>query len=204
MTAFLLIRHGAHLLGGGTIAGRMPGVHLSPLGRDQADRMAGRVARMPVRSIYCSPIDRARETAQPLADRLNLPVQVSEALSEIDFGEWAGRTLDELRPLPLWRRWNEFRSGTRAPGGESMLEVQSRVVAEVLRLSDRNGDDCVALVSHGDVIKAALAYFMGVPLDLFCRIEISLASVSAVHVGEYGPWVLGVNNTGDDLLPWPP
>ena len=198
-TTFLLIRHGAHLLGGETIAGRTPGVNLSPLGQQQAAGMVERVARLPVKAIYCSPIDRTRQTAQPLGERLNLPVQINEALTEIDFGEWAGCKLDDLRPQDRWKHWNAFRSGTRCPGGETMLEVQSRVVGEMARLREKHPGEVVALVSHGDVIKSAVAYFLGVPLDLFMRIEIGLASVSVVAVGDYGPWVLCVNGTGDEI-----
>jgi probable phosphomutase (TIGR03848 family) len=199
MTTFLLLRHGAHLLGGDLIAGRTPGVHLSPLGHEQAERMAARVARLPVAAIYCSPAERTRETAEHLGRRLNLPVQIREALNELNFGEWTGRSVAELRSEERFGRWNTFRSGTRMPGGETMLEIQTRVVAELLSLRERHGDDCVALVSHGDVIKAALAWALGVPLDLFMRIEIGLASVSMVAVADYGPWVLCVNNGGEDL-----
>ena len=91
-----------------------------------------------------------------------------------------------------------------SPGGESMLEIQARVVAEMLRLRERHRGECVALVSHGDVIRAAVAYFLGVPLDFILRFEISLASISVIAIGDGGPWVLGVNNTGDELLPFPP
>jgi probable phosphomutase (TIGR03848 family) len=199
MTTFLLIRHGAHGLGGDTLAGRAPGVHLSSLGQEQARRMAERVARLPVDALYSSPADRAQETAEFLSDRLELPVQTLEALNEIDFGDWTGQKLDELRPLERFRRWNGFRSGTPIPNGEAMIATQARIVAEMLRLRERHTHGCVALVSHGDVIKAAVAYFLGVPLDLFTRIEIGLASVSVVAIGDHGPWVLCVNNGGDEL-----
>ncbi|HSU65911.1 MAG TPA: histidine phosphatase family protein, partial [Tepidisphaeraceae bacterium] len=92
--------------------------------------------------------------------------------------------------------------GTRIPGGELMLEIQSRIVKQMLRLREVHPEQCVAIVSHGDVIKAALAYWLGVPLDLFLRIEISLASVSVVAIGDYGPWVLCVNNTDSIQLPY--
>ena len=128
-------------------------------------------------------------------------MQIRDELSEIDYGDWSGRKLDELRPLPRWQQWNAFRSGTQVPGGERMLQTQSRVVTEMLGLCERHRDECVALVSHGDVIKAAVAYFLGVPLDLFQRIEIGLASVSLVAISDYGPWVLCVNNTGEIRLP---
>jgi broad specificity phosphatase PhoE len=147
---------------------------------------------------------RAQQTAAPLAARLGLPVRTADALAEIDYGDWTERPLDELRPLDRWNQWNAFRSGARVPGGERMLETQSRAVHLMLDLRARHDGQAVALVSHGDVIKAALAYFLGTPLDLFQRIEISLASVSVVSIGDYGPWVLAVNNTGDELLPWPP
>ncbi|MDV3242442.1 MAG: histidine phosphatase family protein [Methylocaldum sp.] len=199
MTTFLLIRHGAHLLGGDTIAGRAPGVHLSDLGRDQAAEMAGRVAGLPVSALYSSPADRTRETAEFLSERLGLPVQPLETLHEIDLGDWTGRKLEDLRRLETFGRWNSFRSGTRVPNGEAMVETQARIVGEMLRLREKHPDDCIALVSHGDVIKAALAYFLGVPLDLFMRIEIGLASVSIVAIFDHGPWVLCVNNTGSEL-----
>jgi broad specificity phosphatase PhoE len=202
-TTFLLIRHGAHVLGGGTIPGRSEKATLSDLGRGQAEAMALRVAatKAPLTAIYASPVVRAQQTAAPLGERLRLPVQTADALAEIHYGDWTERTLDELRPLDLWKQWNAFRSGARVPGGERMLEIQSRVVHLMLDLRARHPGEILALVSHGDVIKAALAYFLGVPLDLFQRIEVSLTSVSVVSIGDYGPWVLSVNNTGDELLP---
>lgn len=201
MTTILLVRHGAHALGGETIAGRMAGVHLSELGRQQAAALADRLARLPIGAIYSSPVDRARETAGPLAERLGLPVEVHETLSEIDFGDWTGRRLDELRLLAQFQEWNQFRSGTRVPNGESMVEVQARMVAEMTRLRERHPDGLVACFGHGDPIKAAIAHWLGVPLDLLLRIEISLASVSVVVLGHRGPWVLAVNHTSEIVLP---
>ncbi len=195
MTRFLLIRHGAHLLGGGKIAGRT-GVQLSPLGHEQAAGLVDRLAHLPIRAIYCSPIERVRQTAQPLSEKLAVPVVVRDDLSEIDFGQWTGKALDELRPIEPWKQYNAFRSGAPIPGGEYMLQTQSRIVAEMLRLRQVHRNDCIALFSHGDLIKAAIAYFLGVPLDLFGRLEISLASVSVIALADYGPWVLSVNNTG--------
>jgi probable phosphoglycerate mutase len=205
-TTFLLIRHGAHVLGGGTIPGRSEKAALSELGQTQAAAMARRIAaaKLPLTAIYASPVVRAQQTAAPLGDQLKLPVQTADALAEIDYGDWTMRPLDELRALEGWKQWNAFRSGVRVPGGERMLEIQSRAVHLMLDLRASHPGETIALVSHGDVIKAALAYFLGTPLDLFQRIEVSLTSVSVVSIGDYGPWVLGVNNTGDDLLPWPP
>lgn len=205
MTHFLLIRHAAHVLGGGTIAGRSADAVLSPLGHEQAAGLADRLGHLSVAALYCSPVERTRQTAGPLAERWGVPVQPDDALTELDFGDFAGRALDDLRPRDDWKRWNAYRSGTRTPGGESMVEVQARVVGRMMRLREHHGDGAaVALVSHGDVIRAALAHALGVPIDLFQRLEVSLASVSVVAVGDYGPWVLCVNHTGEVALPWPP
>lgn len=201
MTTFLLIRHAAHALGGGILAGRSPGVHLSEFGRRQADDLAERLWHLPIAAIYSSPMDRTQETAAPLAGRLGLKVGNSDPLIELDFGEWTRRPVDELRSQQAWRAWNEFRSGTRIPGGELMSEVQLRIIREMHRLREAHPNQCVALFSHGDVIRAGLAHTMGVALDLFQRIEISLASVSAVAIGNYGPWILTLNNTGRIQLP---
>ena len=195
VTNFLLIRHAVHALGGDTIAGRMPGVHLSADGVTQAACLAERLAHVRVDAIYCSPLERTRETAAPLADRCAVPVQVRDGLQEIDYGDWTGRRLEELAGDERWTQWNRHRSGARVPNGESMVEVQLRIIAETERLRELHPQENVALVSHGDVIKAAVAHFLGVPLDLFQRIEISPASITVVQVAELGPWVLGVNNT---------
>lgn len=197
MCLFLLVRHGAHALGGHVVAGRSDQAMLSPAGHEQARLLGQRLQHLPIRAIYSSPVRRTRETARHLADAFGLDFQVSEALNEIDFGDWVGRPFDEIRPAEEWHRWNAFRSGSGAPGGEMMLQAQQRVVAEMLRLRDRHRGQYVVLVSHGDVIRAAVAYFLGVPLDLFLRIEISLGSVSAVCLADRGPWVLGVNNTSE-------
>ena len=200
-TTFLLCRHGAHLLGHGKIAGRTA-VDLSPEGREQSADLVGRIEHLPIRAIYASPVLRVQETARPLAERLGLAIETSDALAEVDFGEWTGKTLDELRPQDSWKQWNAFRSGAAIPGGERMLELQARVVGEMLRLRERHPGEVVALYSHGDVIKAAVAYWLGVPIDLFQRMEIGLASVSVVAVGDYGPWVLCVNHMGQVAMPY--
>lgn len=199
MTTFLLVRHAAHVLGGDVIAGRSPEAHLSREGRAQAERLAARLSSLPIRAVFASPIRRAHETAEPLADRLGLSVRLDDALAEIDYGEWTGGRFDELARRPRWRRWNQFRSGTAVPGGESMLEVQARVVGALLRLRDEHPTACLAVVSHGDPIKSAIAYFLGVPLDLSRRIEIGLASVSVLALDDDGARVPCVNHSGLEL-----
>ncbi len=195
-TTFLLIRHAAHSLLGVRMAGRMAGVNLNETGQAQANALALRLAGIPLAAIYSSPLERAVQTAAPLATQSGLPVQISEAITELDYGNWTGCTFEELDAMPGWRPYNMFRSGARIPGGEMMLDAQTRTVSFMQALCQAHPGEQVALVSHADIIKGALAYYLGVPLDLFLRIEISPASVSVIALDEYGPHILRVNDTG--------
>jgi probable phosphomutase (TIGR03848 family) len=196
MTTFLLIRHGTNDLVDRAIAGWMPGVHLNEEGRTQAERLAVRLRETRIAAIYSSPLDRACETAEPIARQKGLPVHICQGVGEIQFGDWTGRSLEDLAGVPGWQQFNSFRSGTRVPGGELMLEVQARAVAELERVRERHPKGVVVVVSHGDVIKAAVAHYAGIPLDLFQRVDISPASVSILTVDESGPRILRINDTG--------
>ncbi len=194
MTTFYLIRHATNdYLADNKIAGWRPGIHLNSDGRKQAEQLAERLALDPIRAIYSSPLERSRETAEPLAAKLNLPLQISEGLGEIRFGDWTDQSVKELDLKPEWRRWNSFRSGTQAPQGDLMIDAQARIVREMLRLREQHPDACIALVTHGDPIKAAIAYFIGAPLDLFLRIEISPASLSMISLDDQSVRILCVN-----------
>lgn len=197
-TTFLLIRHATtDAVVGRCLAGRAPGVHLNQAGRDEVARLVARLAGAAVGAVYSSPLERALETAEPLARSLGLEVRALDPLNELDFGRWTGLTFEELERDPLWRRFNSFRSGARAPGGELMIEAQARIVAEVERLRLAHAGETIAVVSHGDPLKAVIAHYTGIPLDLFRRVEISPASVSILEVGEEDARVLLVNGTGN-------
>jgi probable phosphoglycerate mutase len=131
---------------------------------------------------------------------MDLEVEILETLDEIDYGDWTGRSLIELEKLPRWQQYNAYRSGTRIPNGELMLEAQARIVAEMERLRDLHPEDTIALVSHGDLIKAAVACYVGAPLDLFQRIEIHPASISVLALDDHGPQLRCLNNTGELCL----
>lgn len=199
MTSLLLIRHGSTGAVDHRLAGRAPGVHLDETGARQARALAARLAELPIAAVLSSPMERALETAAPIAERLGLEVQRRPALDEIDFGEWTGRTFAELAALPRWRRFNSARSLTRIPGGEHFAEVQARIAGELERICATHPGAIVAAVSHADVIRAALAYLAPVPIDLLLRFEISPASVSAVRLSEDGPRIACLNHT-DSLI----
>ena len=196
MTKFYLIRHAVNDLVGKAIAGRMPGISLNAEGRRQAAKLAERLSSEPIRHIFSSPLERCRETATPLACRLGIEIQISENFNEIDFGNWTGKTLDELRLLDNWRQWNQFRSSTRIPNGELMSEVQGRMIAELEQLQTKYPNDAMAILSHGDPIRAALVYYLGVSIDLISRIDISSASVSILELGDFGPRITRLNDCG--------
>lgn len=184
MTVFHLVRHGEHALQGRLIAGRSDGIGLSPKGRAEAAAVAERLAREEIEAIYASPLDRTRETAAILAGRLDLPVALRDDLIELDFGEWTGLTFDQVRNDERWLPWRGCRSIAAIPGGESWRQVQDRVVGALFDLRRRHPGGAVALVSHGDVIRAALLFGLGMPLDLYNRIEIGTGSISTIRIEE--------------------
>ena len=194
MTRFFLIRHGA-TESSASIAGRTAGGKLAEAGREQAARLTHRLGQDRIAGFYSSPQQRARETARALAEAAGREVRLAPELDEIDYGDWTGHMIDELQSLPLWREYNTIRSCTRIPHGEFMLEVQARVVSFMERLRQQHWKESVALVSHADVIRAALVYYVGLPLDMMLRLEISLASVSIIDIENYGPLIRCINNT---------
>jgi len=189
----LLIRHGTNPKVGKGLTGWLPGVSLDANGRRQAARLAESLARFPISAIYSSPLERAMETAGPLARQKGLNIVAEPALGEVNFGDWQGKDYPELEHDPRWGRFNTFRSGTKAPGGESMLETQARMTGALFALASRHAGEMIAVFSHADAIKSAIACMLGIPLDFHLRLEILPASVTTVDVYEEMPVVRSVN-----------
>ena len=198
MPDFYLIRHGNNDLIGKSLAGRLPKVHLNEQGKIEAGRLGAFLATQGIHRIISSPLERALETAEPLSRRLGIKVEVAPEIIEIDFGDWTGRTMEELEASESWAHFNRNRSGTRIPHGETMLEAQSRMVYFVDSLRQSAPRHTTALFSHGDPIKSVLAYYLGIPLDLFTRIEISPGSYSILRLETAGPQILAVNRLPPD------
>ena len=199
-TVVLLVRHGQTPTTGAVLPGRAPGLHLSPDGVAQAERVAGRLASLGrVSALYASPMERTLETAKPIAGACGLRTRKNPGLIECDFGRWTGRKLQTLRRRRDWATVQRNPSGFRFPGGESFAEMQARALDAVTAIAARHRGQTVVAVSHADVIKAVVASATGTPLDLFQRIVVSPCSVTAIAYAPEGPIVLTVNNTGDDL-----
>ena len=193
MTIFHLLRHGEHSLQGKLVAGRTTGISLSERGRGEAVAAAERLAHADIHAIYASPLERAQETAAIVAQRLQLPVETRDDLNELDFGEWTGLTFDEVRADRRWAPWAAHRSLSMIPGGETMRDVQRRVIETVIELRDLHPEGGVVLVSHGDVIRAALVYLLGMPLDFYGRIEVGTGSISTARITPAGICVTAIN-----------
>jgi probable phosphomutase (TIGR03848 family) len=194
MVTLLLIRHATCDPVSRLLAGRARGVRLNEEGHAEAERLAERLRGVELDGIYSSPLERAMETAAPIARQANCDVQTMDDLVEVEFGEWTGCTFEELAPRDDWRHFNELRSLARPPGGESMLEVQARALRAVQAIQLRHPSGTCAVVSHADVLRSLIAHLAGIPLDLFQRLEISPASVSIVRVGDGVANILRVND----------
>lgn len=202
MTQLLLIRHGQTDWVGDRLAGLTPGIALNAAGRAEATALAARLTDTPITALYSSPLDRTRETAAYIGLTRGLEVRALPGVGEVDFGEWTGRKLSDLRKEPLWRTVMGQPSAMRFPGGERLRDAQARAVAAVESVCATHPDETVAVVSHADVIKAIVAHHAGMHFDLFQRITISTASVSVLQFTPDGVTVVLVNDIG--RVPPPP
>lgn len=197
LTYLLLIRHGENeWVRTNRLAGRTPGVRLNDRGRTQALSLATTLSLQPINAIYSSPLERCMETAKPTAEALNLSIIIEKDLIEGDFGTWQGKGLKELSQLPEWNVVQQAPSAFRFPAGESFFAMQFRATAALDRIQRSHSNQVVAVFGHSDIIKLCMAHYLGTPLDLFQRIVVSTASISAVAFHNYKPSVLFVNRTG--------
>jgi len=197
VTRFLLVRHGLTDAVDHILTGTQSGVHLNGAGRTQVARLAERLRSVPMAAVVSSPLERALETAAPIAADHRIDIETIGALTEFDVGEWAGRTFASLDGTREWQQFNMVRSATRAPGGELMLDVQRRAVSTMLDLRARYASGNVVVVSHGDIIRAMLLFVLGIPIDFFYRLDVAPASVSIVELSDSAPRVRLIN--GDSV-----
>lgn len=195
MPILLLIRHAENnYIKLNRLPGRLPGVHLNRRGKAQARLLAERLKAAPIKAVYSSPLERAMETALPLAKALGLEVISRPGLIETDIGEWQGASIKKLGKQKYWRVVQQTPSLAHFPGGESFLDGQLRICQEISALGAlHEKEDLLVAVSHGDPIKLAVAYYLGMPLDLFQRLSVSPAAITALMLGDGFVRVLTLN-----------
>jgi broad specificity phosphatase PhoE len=193
-TLVLLVRHGHAAPVDRWLAGRRAGIPLSEHGRQQASALAGAIDASPLRpvAIYASPLERAWETASALAAAPQLPVVIREALTDVEYGAWTGKTLHELSVLAEWHAYNADREHSRPPGGESLGEAGRRLVAELERARSLHPGQAVVVVSHADPIRAALAHYTSTPLNDALRVTVPTASTTVLELTGGRATVLGL------------
>ncbi len=203
LTTLVLVRHAVTAQTGPMLSGRTPGVPLSDDGRAQAAALADRMKGLPVAAVYASPIERTTETAAAIAEHHALIVRALPGVLEADYGDWTGGKLTELARTDLWKTVQRAPSRARFPGGESLAEMQARMVDALERVVADHAGEMVVVVSHADPIKAAIAHYTGIHLDLFQRIVVSPASVTAFQLSAHGAALVKCNDTGalDELVP---
>lgn len=210
MPTCLLLRHGRTTSNAtGVLAGWTEGIGLDATGREQAGRLADRLAHVPLVRLVTSPLQRCMETAAIIASATDVVPERDLGVAECRYGAWTGRPIKELAQEPLWRTVQDQPSAARFPDSpeheaESLPQMQARALEAVRRIDaevrQAHGEQAVwAVVSHGDVIKSVVADAVGAHLDHFQRIVVGPASLTAVHYGERRPFLTCLNDTGSDL-----
>ena len=179
MPILLLIRHGENdYTKTHKLAGRLPKVHLNEHGQKQAQALADALTGVPIKAIYSSPLERAMETAKPIAKSVGIKITKEKGLLETDVGDWQGKSLKRLYLLKHWKVVQRTPSRAHFPNGESFYECQTRIVGAIDSiLSKHKPKDIIACVFHADPIKLAVAHYLGLPLDQFQRLGCDTGSV---------------------------
>ena len=197
MQLVLLIRHGLAEYKPGRLYGWTPGVHLSAEGRDEAKRLGERLEPVKLNALYCSPLERCCETADAILAGRKLTKQIVDGLGEVKYGSWQGKTFRSLVKTPLWRTVQLVPSQATFPGGESLLAMQARGVLAVEEIRKKHKTGTVAIVTHADMIKALVAHYLGLHLDLFQRVHVETASLTAIAFAGPFPRLVRLSDTGD-------
>lgn len=195
MARILLVRHAPTPETGTRLTGRIPGVSLGEVGTKAASATSKALSGLNLDAVYSSPIERTLETARIVAEPHSLTPILDPGLTEIDFGTWTGRDLADLRRTEQWTTVQSNPARFRFPEGESFVEAQTRAVESVQRIADELGDGSAVAVSHSDVIKLVIAYYLGQPLDLFQRLRITTAHISDLRLEKNQPAWFGSINT---------
>lgn len=177
------------------MAGWSDGWPLNAIGTRQAQALARGLVHAKIDALYSSPLERAQQTADVLARVHRLSIEIRREFGEIEIGDWQNQPLHDLDQRRDWREFNAFRSGAIPPNGTASVITQARYIDMLLTLREQHDSKTVAIVSHADPIRYALAWALGSPLDLISRIEISPGSVSALDLDRWNARIQYVNHT---------
>lgn len=196
MPLLLLIRHGENdFVKTGKLAGRIPGVHLNERGQKQAQALGEALADIPIKAVYSSPLERAMETAAPVAAYHKLEITQEPDLMDTDIGKWQGKSVRVLSLTKVWKIVQHSPSRFRFPEGESFPEAQTRYVNVIERIVQKHNKpkDIIAVVFHADPIKLVVSHLLGLPLDHFQRLSCDTGSVTVLHINEMGANLVKLN-----------
>lgn len=191
----LLVRHALTPITGKRLTGWLPGHHLSAEGRRQAEGLAEHLAPASIKAVYSSPLERCLETAEVIALRHGLSVGTLEGIGEVRYGEWQGKTLKSLYRTKGWQALRARPGDFRFPGGETIRETQTRAMGVAEELLQRHRGEMIVVVSHADTIRLLVAGYIGLPLDLYVRMSVAVASVTALSFEEV-PRLIAFSSTG--------
>ena len=196
MTTLHLIRHGANeMLVEHRLAGRAPGTCLNAEGRAQAAALAEAMRDVPLKAVLASPLERAQETAAILAASQGLTVETREGLTELDFGPWTGLPHAELDGDPVWDRFNAFRAGTSVPNGETLADARARMLRVALETRARYPESHVALVGHGDPLRALLMQLLGMPDESVHRLSLEPCGRIVLELGDWNAKLVSLSHS---------
>jgi probable phosphoglycerate mutase len=193
MTTFLLVRHAQTELTGISLSGRAPGISLSTEGRREARELSKWLSGIELGAVFTSPLQRTRETAEMIAGRHGLEVQCRPAFIEVEYGDWTGRSIAELRDDSTFQQFNSSRSSVSPPNGEAAVQVQIRAVRELTRLTTEYENQTIVVVTHAEVIRLAIAHYAAIPLDFCLRLKVDPASISTISLGPESVRIHGIN-----------
>jgi len=195
MTILYLVRHGKTDHSGHRLCGNIPGIHLNQTGRDQADNIASFFEKIPIKSIYTSPVERAIETVLPTAKQKLLTVEKVEYLREIDFGDYQGKG-EELQRDPLWNAFLTVPTSIIFPNGETVAQAQQRVVKGLNEICvDSPDDEEIMCVAHCEILRLAIAHALNIPLDEYMRLTVDTGSISKAMWTEGHQKVIFLNHS---------
>lgn len=206
MASIILVRHSRSTANtAGVLAGQAPGISLDEVGQTQAQGLITRIGDVAISRTISSPLQRCIETISPWhQSHGKSAIEIDNNFIESNYGSWTGQNLSDLAKEPLWKEVQKQPSKVTFPNGESFQEMFSRVSEGLDKVIENLGDeDNVIIVSHGDIIKLAIAKVLDLPIDNFQKLVIDPASISIVKVEKDGDLkrtaLISMNESGTPL-----